>query len=63
MFDGALREDHSAVANLPQEVVYKEYPKCDFLRDGNMDDSIRGLDDDNRSNIDQVNRRRSNVKY
>lgn len=41
-----IKEDRSAVANLPQQVVMKEYPKSPYLVDGDMDlnDNIRGVD-------------------
>lgn len=41
---GMIREDHSAIANLPQEVMMKPYPKDrDYLPEG-LDDTIRGVD-------------------
>ena len=41
---GMIHEDHSAIANMPQEVMMKPYPKDrDYLPDG-LDDTIRGID-------------------
>ena len=41
---GYLHEDHNAVANLPQGVVMKPYPKNGpYLPEG-LEDSIRGID-------------------
>jgi hypothetical protein len=41
---GMIREDRSAVANLPQEVMYKPYPKNrDYLPE-DLDDTIKGVD-------------------
>lgn len=41
---GMIREDHSAMANMPQEIIMKHYPKpYDYLPE-NLDDSIRGID-------------------
>lgn len=41
---GMIREDRNAVANLPQNVMYKPYPKnYDYLPE-DLDDTIRGID-------------------
>jgi len=41
---GMIRENPSAIANLPQEVMIKMYPKTGpYLPEG-LDDSIRGVD-------------------
>ena len=42
---GMIREDHSAVANLPQGVMMKPYPKDtgNYLPE-NLDDTLRGVD-------------------
>ena len=43
--DGTIiNEDHSAMANLPKEVMVKEYPKVYGNLDGFLDDTIRGID-------------------
>ena len=40
---GMISEDHSAVANLPQNVMMKSYYKeTDYLPE-NLDDTIRGI--------------------
>lgn len=46
MYDaGMISEDHNQVANLPQEVVMRSYPKIkDWMRDGDLDDTLRGVD-------------------
>jgi len=41
---GMIREDHSAIANLPQNVMIKAYPKPDGYMPENLDDTIRGVD-------------------
>lgn len=41
---GMIREDKSAIANMPQEVMYKAYPKNRNYMDGKLDDTIRGVD-------------------
>ena len=41
---GMIREDHRAVANLPQEVMIKPYPmERDYMPE-EMDDTIGGVD-------------------
>jgi hypothetical protein len=45
MMDGMmLKEDHHAVANLPQNVVYREYPKAGHTMAPYLDDTIEGVD-------------------
>lgn len=41
---GMIREDRSAVANLPQNVMMKEWPKVDYTGFEGLDDTIRGVD-------------------
>jgi len=41
---GMIKEDHSAVANLPQNVIYREYSRAGYSMDGTLDDTIRGVD-------------------
>ena len=62
-FYGMLSEDHSAPANLPQHVVHTYYPKCDYMGDYELDDTIRGLDDVRDDEIDKIERYHSDVKY
>lgn len=42
-FSGMISEDESAVANLPQSVVQKEYPKCSYMG-GDLDDTMNVID-------------------
>lgn len=37
-------EDRNAVANLPQEVIYKAYPKNDGSLSEGLNDTITGID-------------------
>jgi len=62
-FEGMISEDHSAVANLPQEVIQKTYPKCDYMDAYELDDTIRGLDDTRDEDIRKIERYHSDVKY
>lgn len=41
---GMIHEDHSAIANMPQEVMIKSYPKSGYGLEAGLDDSIRGVD-------------------
>lgn len=41
---GMLREDHRAVANLPQEVIMRAYPKEHGYIPMGLDDTLRGVD-------------------
>lgn len=49
-FMGMLSEDRNEVANLPQHVIQKEYPKSRFSDKYELDDTIRGIDE----NIDDT---------
>jgi hypothetical protein len=41
---GMIREDRSAIANLPQNVMIKPYPKTGPYEEEMLDDTIRGID-------------------
>ena len=41
---GMIHEDMSAIANLPQNVMIKPYPRNNPYLDENLDDTIRGVD-------------------
>lgn len=41
---GMIDEDHSAMANMPQGVVMKEYPKAAYSNLGGYKDNIQGID-------------------
>lgn len=60
---GMLSEDHSAPANLPQHVIQETYPKCDYMKDYELDDTIRGIDDTRDDEIRKIERYHSDVKY
>jgi hypothetical protein len=40
---------HGSFANMPQEVIMKDYPKPGYTSDGHIDDTMTRLDDDQRS--------------
>ena len=39
-----LHEDRSAIANMPQNVMMKMYPKVNYSMDEGLNDDIRGID-------------------
>lgn len=39
-----IREDRSAIANLPQQAIMREYPKSPYSGDPTLNDTIRGID-------------------
>lgn len=39
-----IKEDRSSVANLPQQVVMRDWPKVDYTGFEGLDDTIRGVD-------------------
>ncbi len=39
-----ISEDHSAVANMPQGVMMKSWPKVDSYMPEGLDDTISGID-------------------
>jgi hypothetical protein len=41
---GMISEDKGAIANLPQGVIMKEYPKVHSYLPENLDDTIKGID-------------------
>ena len=41
---GMIREDRSAIANLPQEVMMKAYPKTGPYMPEDLNDTISGVD-------------------
>lgn len=49
-------------ANMPKEVYMKEYPKARMGRDGELDDSIVGIDDVEDEAASKRNRYVSNQK-
>jgi len=56
---GMIRENRSAIANLPQEVMIKTYPMSGNYMPEELDDTIRGVD--KQINMDDNKRREFNV--
>lgn len=60
---GMLSEDRSAVANLPQDVIVKQYPRCPYGLDSYLDDTMSGIDKQIGSDDGAARRNRSKSKY
>lgn len=51
---GMLHEDHYSTANLPQEVVNKKYPPYEYTNKYELDDTIKGIDENYDNSIRKV---------
>lgn len=65
MRDGdMISEDHSAMANLPQNVIMKPYKKPDYTDfDSIVNDTISGIDRQIDGDVSQARKHRSRSKY
>lgn len=61
-YSSMISEDRSAPANLPQSVVHKPYPRCEYLS-YEINDKMSGLDEDRRFDIGKVRSQKPNSKY
>ena len=50
-------------ANMPQEVIMKEYPKGGYSTDGHLDDTIARLDDDSADAAKIIRRQKHKSMY
>lgn len=55
--------NHTSFANMPQEVVMREYPKVDFALNQSIDDTITGIDDTTRQVAGQMRRHKPKARY
>lgn len=62
-FGSMLHEDHSAPANLPQRVIHEEVGCSVYDKDWYLDDTMRGIDDNQRYNDRVVDRAPSKEMY
>lgn len=53
---GIIREDHSAVANLPQDVKYQPWEKSSSYITSDLNDDISGVDRQKREDVDGLRR-------
>ena len=58
-----IREDHHEIANLPQHVVMREYPKIGYGGHYHLDDTIRGIDNQIDDDVDEMKREMYPEKY
>lgn len=58
-----LSEDFSAPANLPQQVVYKPWPKGGGYADSSYNDTISGIDQQERDDANGAKRHKGGFKY
>ncbi len=60
---GMISEDHSSFANLPQNVMMKEYPRFMYGLDPYLNDTSSGIDDQIYDDMHQMKRYESKSKY
>lgn len=58
-----ISEDHNAMANLPQQVMMKYYPKSPYGMDFELDDTIRGVDKQMSADDNGMKKHISKSKY
>ena len=58
---GMIREDHSAIANMPQAMMMKPWPTGGYGMPEGLDDTIRGVD--RQMDADDSQRRKHNVPH
>ncbi len=58
-----IHEDHRAVANLPQDVKYHEWPHAMYAQYPNLDDSAIGIDDQMRRDHNRMRKHEVAEKY
>lgn len=60
---GMISEDHSAPANLPQEVIHKNYPECSYINNYYLDDSSKGIDENIDDSVRKIESHQSDSMY
>lgn len=60
---GMLSENKGNIANMPQEVMYKQYPSMMEGLEGSVYDSLEGIDGQMRKDHAGMKRRLSKRKY
>ena len=58
-----ISEDKSAIANMPQQVMYKAWPKARHYHDYGLDDTIRGIDEQQDKDNSKMERHLQPEKY
>lgn len=60
---GMISKDRSKVANMPQEVIQKEYPPCRGIDMYGPDDSIKGIDETINDSVSKIKSNKSKSMY
>ena len=60
---GMINEDHSATANLPQDVKYHAWPENDDYPRYGLDDTIRGIDKQESEDYREMEKHKQRGKY
>lgn len=58
-----ISEDHRAIANMPQRVVYEEYPRGRAYFHSNLDDTMSGIDMQQSEDVGMANRHKAKSMY
>jgi hypothetical protein len=58
-----ISEDRYAIANMPQHVVYEEYPKGRMYLRTNLDDTMSGIDMQQSEDVGMANRHKAKSMY
>lgn len=58
-----ISEDKSACANLPQQVVYRSWPKGSDYADYELNDDIRGIDNQEEADVSGMKRHKGGNKW
>jgi hypothetical protein len=58
-----ITEDHHAMANLPQNVIMREYPRMRYGLDPYLDDTASGIDKQIYDDMSQMKKHISKSKY
>ena len=59
-----IREDYSAPANLPQEVIHEFYPRTEYgIEDSYLNDSLYGVDKQMNDDVRKMRQHKSKSKY
>jgi len=62
-YNSEISENKSAVANLPQESVYKPWPKSGEYKDFDLDDTIKGIDEQISKDVAKMKKHLQPEKY
>lgn len=60
---GMMKHDRTSFANMPKDVVMKEYPKSRYFRGRELNDTISGIDDTLDNTADSISKHQSDSMY